>query len=80
MYITLSSLLYINNIDLSFYYIVVSLIPVTCIFRVANLEYYTILPVCLSYLYHCFLSVVDLVVVHSVVTCTLSCDLVSLSC
>ena len=55
------------------------------IFRVANLEYY-ILPVCLSFLYHCFLSfsqlqvVVDSVVVHSSVSRTLSCDLVSLSC
>ena len=55
------------------------------IFRVANLEYY-ILPVCLSYLYHCVLSfsklqvVVDSVVVHSSVSSTLICDLVSLSC
>ena len=55
------------------------------IFRVANLEYY-ILPVGLSYLYHCVLSfsqlqvVVDSVVVHSSVSSTLICDLVSLSC
>ena len=55
------------------------------IFCVANLEYY-ILPVCLSYLYHCVLSfsqlqvVVDSVVVHSSVSRTLICDLVSLSC
>ena len=52
--------------------LVVSLISCN-IFRVANLEYY-ILPVCLSYLYHCVLSFSQMqVVVDSVSSCTLKC-------